>query len=53
MCKVDRKCISAYPDEFFDAVNKPKYVCKKCLRTASDKAFLCAPEKLKKKKKKK
>jgi hypothetical protein len=53
MCKVDRKLIDKYPEEFFTAVNKPKYVCKKCLRAASDKAFLCSPKSLGKKKKKK
>ena len=53
MCKVDRKLITEYPDEFIDAVNKPKYICMKCLRVASDKSYLCDPAKLKKKKKKK
>ena len=53
MCKIDWKCIAAYPGEFYNAVNKPKYVCSKCLRVANDKAFLCAPVKLRKKKKKK
>ena len=53
MCKVDRKLIDAFPDEFIDAVGKPKYICKKCLRVANDKTYLCDPVKLKKKKKKK
>jgi hypothetical protein len=53
MCKLDRKLITEYPDEFIDAVAKPKYICKKCLRVARNKSYLCAPEKIRKKKKKK
>ena len=52
MCKVDRKLIDEFPEEFFAVVNKPKYICKKCLRVACDKTYLCDPAKLKKKKKK-
>ncbi|MBZ4683524.1 MAG: hypothetical protein PWP46_1520 [Fusobacteriaceae bacterium] len=28
--------------------NKPKFICKKCLRVSNKKEYLCKPEKIKK-----
>ncbi len=43
MCKIAKDGLKEHRDEILAEVTDPKYICKKCLRTASDKELLCKP----------
>ena len=47
MCKAAKDGLKANEDAILDEVRDAKYICKKCLRTASDKELLCDPKKIK------
>lgn len=44
ICKDD--CLKKCLDEYIDLVKDPKYVCKKCGRTAQKAKNLCKPSKI-------
>ena len=46
MCKAAKDGLKANEDAVLYEVRNAKYICKKCLRTASDKSLLCDPKKL-------
>ena len=50
MCSVKKGFIEKEPDAFIKAASPAKFFCKKCLRVASKKKYLCKPEPLKGKK---
>lgn len=52
LCAWQQKEIEANFDELAKIVEKSKFVCKKCARTACDKQYLCKPAKIVTKKKK-
>ena len=46
LCKWKKKDIEKNMHELAHVVNKPRYICKSCARSAHDKEFLCKPAKL-------
>lgn len=43
LCEIKRKDFSREIDKIQKMVNNPEFICKKCLRSASKKKFLCKP----------
>jgi hypothetical protein len=46
MCGVKKGFVEDEKDAFRDAVSPAKFYCRKCLRVASRKKYLCKPEPL-------
>jgi hypothetical protein len=46
LCKMKKNMIDEHFIEIKNIVNNPKYICKRCLRVAAKKKFLCKPTKL-------
>ena len=46
LCKWKKKEIEKKLHELTHIVDKPRYICKDCARSAHDKNFLCKPVKL-------
>ena len=46
LCKLKKKEIEKKLHELAHIVDKPRYICKDCARSAHDKNFLCKPIKL-------
>jgi hypothetical protein len=40
---MDKKDVEKRINDIMKMVNKPKYICKKCARTANEKEFICKP----------
>lgn len=47
LCEIKRNEIKDLEDELILILKTPKYMCKKCLRVASIKDYLCKPKKIK------
>lgn len=47
MCKTAKEGFKSNEDAIMKEVAAAKYICKKCLRTASGKELLCSPKKIK------
>ena len=43
MCKLKKKDLEKDMKKFQKTVLPPKFVCKNCMRVASDKKYLCKP----------
>jgi len=43
ICKLNCRDFEKNPDAIFKIVNKPKFICSKCLRVAKNKKYLCKP----------
>ena len=48
LCKWDKDDVKANWDDMYSLVGKSKFICERCLRSASAKGMLCKPEKLSK-----
>lgn len=46
LCKWKKAAIDEKMDKLQDIVSQPRYVCRNCARAASDRKYLCKPEKL-------
>jgi len=46
MCKVVKDGFKTEKEAILEEVRHPQYICKKCLRVASDKTLLCDPKKI-------
>jgi len=46
LCKWKKKDIKEGVHELAHIVDKPRFICKDCARSAHDKGFLCKPTKL-------
>lgn len=46
LCKAKKSHHAELREEILKAVNQPKYICRKCLRLAAKKKYLCSPERL-------
>lgn len=46
LCKAKKSHHSELREEILQAVRQPKYICRKCLRVAAKKKYLCSPERL-------
>lgn len=46
LCKWKKKDIDKDLHSLMRIVEKPKFICKDCLRAAQDKNFLCKPTKI-------
>ena len=50
LCKlVKDDYLEKHMDEYIEMIDKSKFVCKKCGRTANDKDALCKPKKIERK----
>lgn len=47
LCKWKKKDIEKNPNELFKLIERPKYYCKECARSANNKNVLCKPTTLK------
>jgi len=47
LCEIKQNEIKDLEDELILIIKTPKYMCKKCLRAASIKNYLCKPKKIK------
>lgn len=47
LCDLRKAPFDSIKDDIIKIVSKPTYICKKCLRVASDKKYLCKGETLK------
>ena len=47
MCKTAKDGLKANEEAVMNEVSGAKYICKNCLRTATDKKLLCEPKKIK------
>ncbi len=46
LCRVREAELDALKPKLRKLLNKPKYMCRKCLRVSKKKGVLCKPEKL-------
>jgi len=46
MCKAAKDGFKSNEDEILSEIRNAKFICKKCLRSASDKKLLCEPKKI-------
>jgi hypothetical protein len=44
-CELSKSEIEKYDEEIRNLIKKPKYFCKKCLRSSSEKSYICKHEK--------
>jgi hypothetical protein len=47
LCDFDKKEIEKRLKEIIKQVTDPKFICRKCARTAHKEEYLCKPQKLK------
>ena len=46
-CDLSKDYIAKNMDEMISLVDNPKYICRKCARTANEETHLCKPVKMK------
>ena len=44
LCGIKKNDFHIYKDEVIKIVNNPNFICKKCLRVANEKKYLCKAE---------
>lgn len=47
LCEIKKEDYKFYEEEILKIVQNPLFICKKCLRVANDKKFLCKGKEIK------
>lgn len=47
LCEIKKEDYKLYEDDIIKIVKNPLFICKKCLRVANDKKFLCKEKDIK------